>query len=249
MEDDGLDDELGHPALRPRFPGQRDLINVPIRVSFQGEWIPDLFLYVTSPIGSMIDYTGDYMLNGVRSYPDKPMNKDEINERINDVVVAEIKKHYTVPPGIDIYLRNLNESYAVYNTSSERFLRRKNLAAKDIAMGELRAMPGAVDYNAVEERFGKGRKHKRRTRRAGARKATMSEAQQMLRHKQIEGVQAARTSEIDHVVRLITQPRRDGRPHWVGPSEEKQERLSELLYRDDRLRSKGKGRLRTTRRR
>ena len=116
-------------------------------------------------------------------------------------------------------------------------------------MGELRAMPGAVDYNAVEERFGKGRKHKRRTRRAGARKATMSEAQQMLRHKQIEGVQAARTSEIDHVVRLITQPRRDGRPHWVGPSEEKQERLSELLYRDDRLRSKGKGRLRTTRRR
>ena len=90
---------------------------------------------------------------------------------------------------------------------------------------------------------------RRRTRRAGARKATMSEAQQMLRHKQIQGVQAARTSEIDHVVRLITQPRRDGRPHWVGPSEAKQERLSELLYRDDRLRSKGKGRLRTTRRR
>ncbi len=90
---------------------------------------------------------------------------------------------------------------------------------------------------------------RRRTRRSGARKETMSEAQQMLRRKQIQGVQAARTAEINDVVRLITQPRRDGRPHWVGPSEVKQERLSELLYRDDRLRSKGKGRLRTTRRR
>jgi hypothetical protein len=85
---------------------------------------------------------------------------------------------------------------------------------------------------------------RRRTRRAGARKETMSEAQQMLRRKQIQGVQEARTAEINDVARLITRSGRDRRPHWVGPSEAKQERLSDLLYRDDRLRSKGKGRTR-----
>lgn len=90
---------------------------------------------------------------------------------------------------------------------------------------------------------------RRTTRRSGARKESMSEAQQILRRKQIQGVQSARTSEINDVVRLITQPGRDGRPSWMGPSEAKQERLSGLMYKDDRLRSRGKGRLRTTRRR
>jgi hypothetical protein len=36
--------------------------------------------------------------------------------------------------------------------------------AKDIAMGELRALPGAVDYEAAKARFGKGRT--RRSRRS-----------------------------------------------------------------------------------
>jgi hypothetical protein len=90
---------------------------------------------------------------------------------------------------------------------------------------------------------------RRRTRRAGARKESMSEAQQILRRKQIEGVQAARTAKINDVVRSITRSGRDNRPYWMGPSQAKQEHLSELMYQDDRLLSKGKGRLRGTRRR
>jgi len=82
---------------------------------------------------------------------------------------------------------------------------------------------------------------RRRTRRAGVRE-TMSEPQQMIRRKQIRGVQTARRSKINDVVRLITRSGRDGRPHWMGPSQAKQERLSELMYQDDRLSSKGKGR-------
>jgi hypothetical protein len=36
---------------------------------------------------------------------------------------------------------------------------------KDIAMGELRAMPGAVDYKATEKKFGKGLKTRKRIHR------------------------------------------------------------------------------------
>ena len=36
---------------------------------------------------------------------------------------------------------------------------------KDIAMGELRAMPGAVDYEATKEKFGKGLKTRKRRHR------------------------------------------------------------------------------------
>jgi hypothetical protein len=36
---------------------------------------------------------------------------------------------------------------------------------KDIAMGELRAMPGAVDYEEAKERFGKGLKTRKRRHR------------------------------------------------------------------------------------
>ena len=82
---------------------------------------------------------------------------------------------------------------------------------------------------------------RRRTRRAGVRE-TMSEPQQMIRRKQIKGVQTARRSKINDVVRSITRSGRDGRPYWMGPSQAKQERLSELMYQDDRLLSKGKGR-------
>jgi hypothetical protein len=35
---------------------------------------------------------------------------------------------------------------------------------KNLTMGELKAMPGAVDYNAAAERFGKGRRTRRRRR-------------------------------------------------------------------------------------
>ena len=37
--------------------------------------------------------------------------------------------------------------------------------AKDIAMGELKAVPGALDYYAAEERFGKGLKTRKRRHR------------------------------------------------------------------------------------
>ncbi len=87
---------------------------------------------------------------------------------------------------------------------------------------------------------------RRATRRGGANKAK-SEAQEMLRRKQIEGVQAAREAEIHEVVRAITRSGRENRPNWRGPSEQKQERLSKLLHRNDRLLSMGKGR-RSTRR-
>jgi hypothetical protein len=36
---------------------------------------------------------------------------------------------------------------------------------KDIAMGELKAMPGAVDYEATKEKFGKGLKTRKRRHR------------------------------------------------------------------------------------
>ena len=38
----------------------------------------------------------------------------------------------------------------------------KRLPFKDITMGELTAMPGAVDYLEAKERFGKGRRRKTR---------------------------------------------------------------------------------------
>jgi hypothetical protein len=84
---------------------------------------------------------------------------------------------------------------------------------------------------------------RRTTRRGGA----LSEAQKMLRRKQIEAIQAAREAEIRDLVRSVTRSGRENRPHWRGPSEQKQEHLSELLYKDDQLRAKGKGR-RSTRR-
>jgi hypothetical protein len=37
--------------------------------------------------------------------------------------------------------------------------------AKDIAMGELKAMPGAIDYEATKEKFGKGLKTRKRRHR------------------------------------------------------------------------------------
>ena len=37
--------------------------------------------------------------------------------------------------------------------------------AKNVAMGELKAVPGAVDYNKTEESFGKGRRKSRRGRK------------------------------------------------------------------------------------
>ena len=36
---------------------------------------------------------------------------------------------------------------------------------KDIAMGELKAVPGAVDYEAIKEKFGKGLKTRKRRHR------------------------------------------------------------------------------------
>jgi hypothetical protein len=36
---------------------------------------------------------------------------------------------------------------------------------KDIAMGELKAIPGAVDYEATKEKFGKGLKTRKRRHR------------------------------------------------------------------------------------
>ena len=87
---------------------------------------------------------------------------------------------------------------------------------------------------------------RRTTRRGGANKAK-SEAQEILRRKQIEAVQRARDVELHDVVRSITRSGRENRPHWARPSEQKQERLSELLHRNDRLLAMGKGR-RSTRR-
>ena len=43
--------------------------------------------------------------------------------------------------------------------------------AKNVAMGELKAVPGAVDYNKTEESFGKGRRKTRRGRK-GRRRTT-----------------------------------------------------------------------------
>ena len=43
-------------------------------------------------------------------------------------------------------------------------LRKQRLPSKDIAMGELKAMPGGVDYLDAKERFGKGRTRKSRRR-------------------------------------------------------------------------------------
>jgi hypothetical protein len=82
----------------------------------------------------------------------------------------------------------------------------------------------------------------RRTRRAGARKETMSEAQQMLRRKQIQHVQQGREEEIKNLAGVFIQPRNRNRPGWAAPSEIKQERLSDMLKDNDRKLAMGKGR-------
>ena len=85
---------------------------------------------------------------------------------------------------------------------------------------------------------------RRTTRRGGAK----SEAQEILRRKQIAAVQAARDARLHELVRSITRSGREkNRPRWVGPSEKKLEHLSELLHENDRLLAMGKGR-RSTRR-
>ena len=73
------------------------------------------------------------------------------------------------------------------------------------------------------------------------RERVLSGPQKFLRTKQIERVQEAREEEIQQLARTFMQPRNRQRPHWTGPSIEKQERLAAMLHRDDRLRSKGKG--------
>ena len=65
------------------------------------------------------------------------------------------------PIGTFIYIDNLAFE------KQQGDLRKQKLPAKDIAMGELRAMSGATDYLKVKKRFGKGRtrKSKRRHRK------------------------------------------------------------------------------------
>lgn len=43
-------------------------------------------------------------------------------------------------------------------------LRKQRLPSKDIAMGELKAMPGGVDYLDANDRFGKGRRTRKSRR-------------------------------------------------------------------------------------
>ena len=49
-------------------------------------------------------------------------------------------------------------------------LRKQRLPSKDITMGELRAMPGGVDYLDAKERFGQGRRRKTRKQTRRVRK-------------------------------------------------------------------------------
>ena len=79
---------------------------------------------------------------------------------------------------------------------------------------------------------------RRYTRRGGV----LSGPQRALRAKQIKHVQQGREDEILKLATSITSSRNRARPHWTGPSEEKQEHLAELLHRNDRLLSMGKGR-------
>jgi hypothetical protein len=75
------------------------------------------------------------------------------------------------PIGTFIYIDNLAFE------KQQGDLRKQKLPAKDIAMGELRAMPGAVDYREAQKRFGKGRTRRRRartTRVLGTRKTRRS---------------------------------------------------------------------------
>jgi hypothetical protein len=97
---------------------------------------------------------------------------------------------------------------------------------------------------ARSRRGGSGKKPRTKTQR---RSDGLSDAQRVLRLKQIERIQQAREDEIDNVARTIMAPRNRDRPAWVHPSEAKQDRLSELLDRNDRLLAMGKGR-RTRRR-
>ena len=55
------------------------------------------------------------------------------------------------PIGTFIYIDNLAFE------KQQGDLRKQKLPAKDVAMGELRAMPGATDYLEAQKRFGKGR--------------------------------------------------------------------------------------------
>jgi hypothetical protein len=62
------------------------------------------------------------------------------------------------PIGTFIYIDNLAFE------KQQGDLRKQKLPAKDVAMGELRAMPGATDYLQAQKRFGKGRTRSRRSR-------------------------------------------------------------------------------------
>ena len=79
-----------------------------------------------------------------------------------------------------------------------------------------------------------------KTRRRGG-----MEPKDLIRRKQIEGVQTARQNEMYSFGHRIGTP--TGRKHWAGPSAAKLDHLRNMVSENARLRRKGKGRSRTRR--
>jgi len=78
---------------------------IPIEVEFQGETLPELLLYIDRSRRGGYEFTGDYMLKGVRRQAD---------DGVHNVVRERIANEYEVPRGALILLDNFDVNRAIY---------------------------------------------------------------------------------------------------------------------------------------
>ena len=78
---------------------------IPIEVQFQGETLPELFLYIDRSRRGGYEFTGDYMLKGVRR---------QAVDGVHTVVREQIANEYEVPRGTLILLGNFDVNRAIY---------------------------------------------------------------------------------------------------------------------------------------
>jgi hypothetical protein len=112
---------------------------IPIEVQFQGETLPELLLYIDRSRRGGYEFTGDYMLKGVRRQAD---------DGVHDVVREQIANEYEVPRGALILLNNFDVNRAIY------VMRGPALKKKD-----------AMDIDGGRRRKTRKRKSVRKTRR------------------------------------------------------------------------------------
>ena len=112
---------------------------IPIEVQFQGETLPELLLYIDRSRRGGYEFTGDYMLKGVRRQAD---------DGVHAVVRERIANEYEVPRGALILLDNFDVNRAIY------VMRGPALKKKDV-----------MDIDGGRRRKTRKRKSVRKTRR------------------------------------------------------------------------------------